>query len=35
MPKVLKEHEVIHILPDMLKFTSPEEIAKWREERRK
>ncbi|XP_065887538.1 FMR1-interacting protein NUFIP1-like [Dysidea avara] len=33
--RVLKEHELIHTIPKELFFTSDEEIAKWREERRK
>ena len=35
VPRVLKEHELLHFLPDELKFTSPEDIEKWREDRRK
>lgn len=35
MPRVLKEHKLLHILPDMLKFSTPEEIRKWREERKR
>ena len=35
VPRVLKEHELLHFLPDELKLTSPEDIKKWREERKK
>ncbi len=33
--KALKDHELMHILPDELKFTSDEDIHKWREERKR
>jgi hypothetical protein len=32
---VLKEHELLHFLPDELKLASPEDIKKWREERKR
>ena len=31
----MKEHELVHLLPDVLKFSSEQDIKKWREERRK
>ncbi len=33
--KALKDHELMHILPDELKFTSDEDIHKWREQRKR
>ena len=33
--KALKEHQLMHILPDELKFSSEEDVRKWREERKR
>lgn len=33
--KALKDHQLMHMLPDELKFTSHEDILKWREERKR
>ncbi|XP_019857832.1 PREDICTED: nuclear fragile X mental retardation-interacting protein 1-like isoform X2 [Amphimedon queenslandica] len=35
LPKVVKEHSVVHFLPDFLKFTTPEDTQRWRNERKK
>lgn len=33
--KALKDHELLHNLPDELRFTSDEDIQKWREARKR